>query len=142
MALTDPSNGVAVGVQQQIPSGSQFTGAAPAGAQTFANGLNKFAANVAGGLFLFSATEAVVVHDIYIDFGALTTYSLKIVNLDGSGNPIAGESFALEEDVRLRTRLTGRLLLSANQALQLTTSDATAAMMARMYATALRVFPG
>src|SRR5574343_508540 len=98
MALSFPIQGsLSVGIQQAITAGQQFTGVAPGGTASVANGCNKFAAHANGGLFNFEQTEPIIVDTFYAAFGAAVgTWTLSIVNLATNGTPIAGEKFLVE----------------------------------------------
>jgi len=131
-----------VGIQQLITAASQFTGAASTSAQTLGNGMTKFATDTKGGLFNFEQTEPIVVHNVMADFGGSIPYNVYIVNLDANGAVISGESMLYASGTAATLSLTSRLTLGVNQAVQIKTTTATAAMVGRVWATSCRGFQG
>jgi len=131
-----------VGIQQLITAGSQFNGAVSTSVQTAGNGMTKFATDVKGGLFNFEQTEPIVVHNVMADFGSSIAYQVFIVNLDAAGAVISGESMLLTSGTAATLSLTTRLTLGVNQAVQVKTTTATAAMVGRCWATSCRGFQG
>lgn len=142
MSLLYPVGAVAVGIQQLITAGSQFDGARSTSALTTGNGMNKYATDTKGGLFDFEQSEPIVVHNVMADFGGSVTYSLYVVNLDGAGAVISGESMLVTSGTGATLSYVSRLTLGPKQAVQLITSGATAAMKGRAWATICRMFQG
>lgn len=131
-----------VGIQQLITAGSQFDGAKSTSVITTGNGMNKYATDTKGGLFNFEQSEPIVVHNVMADFGSSIAYQVFIVNLDATGAVISGESMLLTSGTAATLSLTSRLTLGVNQAVQIKTTTATAAMVARCWATTCRGFQG
>jgi hypothetical protein len=130
------------GIQQLITAGSQFNGARSTSTLSTGNGMNKYATDTKGGLFDFEQTEPIVVHNVMADFGGSVTYSVYIVNLDAGGAVISGESLLLTTGTAATLSYVSRLTLGVKQAVQLVTSGASAAMLARAWATTCRGFQG
>jgi hypothetical protein len=131
-----------VGIQQKITAGSQFNGAASTSAQTAANGMTKFATDVKGGLFNFEQNEPIVIHQVLANLGTSIAYQVNIVNLDSTGAVIAGESILLASGTAASVFLTPQVVLGAGQAIQLTTTGATLAMVGTVWANTTRGFVG
>jgi hypothetical protein len=143
MALAISVGTSPVGIQQLITAASQFNGARSDSTLTAGNGMNKYATDTKGGLFDFEQSEPVIVHNILADFGGSVTYTVYIVNLDAAGAVIPGESLLLATGTGALLNLAlQHIVLGSKQALQLTTTGATAAMKARVWATAARGFMG
>lgn len=71
-------------IQQRITSGNFFDGSMPAGDAVAdkSNALYKYAEAAAGGLFLWSGREPLVVTQFLIDLGGNGNITVKIVNID------------------------------------------------------------
>jgi len=131
-----------VGIQQRITAGSQFNGAASTSAQTVANGMTKFATDTKGGLFNFEQNEPIVVHHLIANFGTSIAHQVFIVNLDAAGAVIAGESLLIASGTATFISLIPQVVLGVKQAIQLTTTGATLAMVGAAWANTTRGFVG
>jgi hypothetical protein len=144
MAVLLTVGSIPVGIQQIITSGSQFDGAVSTSTLTSANGMNKYATDTKGGLFNFEQTEPIVVHHILADFGVSVTWTVYSVNLDANGAIIAAETVRLDTGSGDKYAAAATaIILGPRQALQLITSGgASAAKVARVWATTSRGFDG
>jgi hypothetical protein len=104
--------------------------------------MTKFATDIKGGLFDFEQSEPIVVHNVMADFGSSIAYQVFIVNLDTTGAVISGESMLLTSGTAATLSYITRLTLGPSQAVQIKTTTATAAMVARCWATTCRGFQG
>lgn len=142
MALLIPVGVMPAGIQQKITAGSQFNGVASTSAQTSANGMTKFATDVKGGLFNFEQSEPIVVHHLIANFGTSIAHQVFIVNLDSTGAVIAGESLLIASGTAAFISLIPQVVLGVGQAIQLTTTGATLAMVGTVWANTTRGFVG
>lgn len=134
MSLTVPCGFVSVGIQQQANAGHQFDGSAPTGDITWANGINKYPAADAGGLFNFVQEEPIVITQYACDFGGDTAYKLTVESLDATGAVIAGESLTIDEGTATKVLSTAPVLLTKGQVLKLVTTTGAGAKLARVFA--------
>jgi hypothetical protein len=114
-------------IEQKITAGSQFTGAAPAGAAVLNNDMERHPTGVVGGLFNFATTKPVRVEQFSIKFGGQASWTLNLVDVD------AVETLLLSgttEASLVNTSLRPWLL--EGQKLKLVTVGATTAMVARI----------
>jgi len=127
-------------IEQRITAGNQFTGAAGAGTPVDAYGIRKFAPANQGGLFEFDfvsqqgSFETYIIEEILADFGNAAT---AVVNILTDGAPTA--QFAAPGAGVYHYR--GPLELAWDQKIQLTTTGATVALMARIFARPGRTRP-
>lgn len=135
MTLKVPSSAAPVGIQHRLNAGSKFDGTVPATAVTLENGINKYAAGTAGGLFYFENTRPVSVLHYAFDFGTSVPYEIAIVSLDGAGAKLAGERLLLESGTARTVSGPARvnLVLGCRQALEVTVSSGTAAMIGSVW---------
>ena len=131
------------GIQHQVTAGAQFTGelptvSSPAHVVTFANALNKFVADIKGGLFDFEQEEPLRVMQYHFDLGSSIAYVLTVETYDATGTVIAGESMQLLSATARIVVGTPNWALGKNQKLKLTTSGASAAMIARIHVVTAR----
>lgn len=130
-------------IQQRITSGNFFNGAMPAGNAVLdaSNALYKYAAAATGGLFLWTAREALVISQFLIDLGASGNVTVKVVNItpstvdDVTPTILAGEELTYQAETavsRLMLNETNfRITLQAFQAVQLITTASGAAQIAQ-----------
>jgi hypothetical protein len=113
-----------VGIQQQTAIGGSFDGTAPAGDPVAANGMNKYSALTAGGLFNFAQGEPIKILQYQFDLGASVAYSIAIVNLDSTGAVISGESMVIDTGTSRYPSTRTPFWLTARQALQIIVAGA------------------
>ncbi len=144
MALLAQVGTYSIGIQHKVTANNQFDGTLPVGALTFANGMNKYAAGTAGGLFDFENTEPIIITQYHFEFGDVTTgYVLSIITTNADESEISGEASILAQGSAKIVIVTGqRLLLTAGQKLKLVTTGGTAAMFARVFAIQERGYQG
>lgn len=136
MTVTREASSYTTAIQQRITSGNHFDGSLPGGALTQTNhgSLYKYAAGTAGGLFFWETHEPLVCVRFHVDLGANANISLSLVNLDDANAVIAGESILLQSLTAVRylalDESTFKLVLLPNQALQLVTTNSSAAQIA------------
>lgn len=131
-----PVSAALIGIQQRLEANRNATGAAPATTPTIANGLIKYPAPTAadgGGLFDFESLDAIVVFPEF-DLGASTTLTIKIVNMGTNNTVIAGEETMVYTGSVRYYAPTEPFRLTSRQALQVTTSGGSAAMVLRVKA--------
>lgn len=113
-----------IGIQQQTTGAGVFDGSAPAVTPTAANGMNKYALVVAGGLFNFEQSEPIKILQYQFDLGASVAYSIAIVNLDADGAVISGESMVIDAATSRYPSTRNPFWLTARQALQIIVAGA------------------
>lgn len=130
-------------IQQQITSGNFFDGSMPAGnaVADASNGLYKYAPATAGGLFLWTAREPIMVTQLLVDLGGNGSVTVKVVNLDpatiddAAPAVLAGEALTIEAVTavpRLVLHETNLIIaLQPFQAIQLITTASAAAQIAQ-----------
>lgn len=138
------------GIQQRINATHSFDGTIPSGDTSDAgvvdpNGLYKYNPDNAGGLFKWNVNEPIIVTQFHADFGASEDGTLSIVNLDASGNPLAGEEIIVAQASAVRFLALDethfRVVLLRNQALKLVSTHANnAAQVAQALASLERTF--
>ncbi len=138
------------GIQQRCTSGHYFDGTIPAGDTGDAgapdqNGLYKYAPDTAGGLFVWNVNEPIIVTQMHVDMGGTSDAVVSIVNLDGTGTPLAGEAVIVAQAAAVRFLALDethfRVVLLKNQALKLvTTSSGAVVQVAQVLASLERTF--
>lgn len=149
----------ATAIQQRQAAGHLFDGTLPQAAGVRADSpidagfsIYKYAALSAdgGGLFFWNNTEPLVCSQIHVDLGAAGNITVKLVNLDpahiNDDQPaiLSGESITIEaatgvnfialDEARLKT------LLLPYQAIQIITTNSTAAQIAQVVASLERTY--
>jgi len=138
MAVTLDSGSISTAIQQRVAAASHFTGAAPSGTPTFANGTYKYPVpgGNGGGLFKWQTGEPVLVTEFSVSLGAASDVSLYLVNLDANGAEITAETILINAQTGvLYVHLDGasfRMTLLTNQGLKLVTSAGGGAQVARV----------
>ena len=115
-----------VGIQQRISGGSKFDGTAPTGPLAYSNGINKYGAASAGGLFYFENTRPIMLTQYNMDFGEAVSYEVAVVSLDKAGAKVAGERLVIDAGSGRYARGPAyyAFCLGAGQALEVTVSTA------------------
>lgn len=122
-----------VGIRQEISAGNNFDETEPAGSPTFVDGIYKFAAETAGGLFDTASSKygfkkgcAVDLIGIEIVLGGQTAWAINKTDIDG--NTVELYSGTTETEV---VKLDAdRIALLYGDTVSITTTGASTAMVA------------
>jgi len=120
-------------IEQRITATQDFTGVAPTGVRTNANGMERYsnldaeAANAVGGLFNFEQVHAIELKQVFIKLGGQSAWSLKLVDADGVETTL--DSGTNETIYHNRTL---DLIMMPGDKLKIETTDATGALTARI----------
>lgn len=130
-------------IQQRITEGAFFDGTMPTGDAIAdrSNALYKYEAQAAGGLFLWSGREPLVLTQLLVDLGNAGDVTVKVVNIDPETieedvpTILAGEELTYQAETgvsRLMLNETNfRITLLPFQAMQLITTGTEAAQIAQ-----------
>ena len=138
------------GIQQRITSGGHFDGTLPTGNTSDAgtadqNGLYKYTAQAAGGLFVWNNYEPILVVQLHVDLGGSGDVTVSVVNQDDAGLAVTDEEIIIyqAQSVRYITldETHFRVTLLRGQALKLvTTSPGAVIQVAQAVAALERTF--
>jgi hypothetical protein len=135
MPLSVAVSSAPTGIQQRVAAGAAFDDTVPTTAVTFANGLNKFAEDTAGGLFFFENLRPVVITYYAASFGAPVDYQVAIVSLDENNAKIPGDRIVIAEGTAANIIGPAQygFTLGARQALEILAEASGSAMIAQAW---------
>jgi hypothetical protein len=120
-------------IEQRITATEDFTGVAPTGVFSQANGMERYAAldalaaNAVGGLFDFAHDHAIELKQVFVKLGGQTDWTLYLVDSDAVETPLA--TGTVETYYQNRTL---DLIMMPGDKLKLVTTAATDILVARM----------
>lgn len=114
-------------IEQKISAAGDFDGTAPTGDREFANNMESYPEQAAGGLFDFGQDGPIEVRQVFVTLGGQSAWSLSLVDADATETELdAGtvETFY--------AKLDWRFVMLKGQMLKLATTGASTAMKARV----------
>lgn len=120
-------------IEQRITATEDFTGVAPTGVFTSANGMERYSnltsapANAVGGLFDFEQDHAIELKQVFFKLGGQTTWTLKLVTPEAVEITLASGT----NETFYHSRALDLIMMPGDK-LKIETANATAALIARI----------
>ena len=116
-------------MEQSVSAGSDFDGTTPSGDIVYADSLEAYPADAAGGLFDLSLVEPVFVRSVEIKLGGQSAWTVHKKDREGRETLILCGT----DETDFLTTQQDSFILTAKQKLVLRTTGASAAMLCRVH---------